>query len=824
MQPLVCRQNPIGLTLALLGLLTLPVVATAQTAGTQEIVLEGLNYGNEAEAQGAWHPSERTAPVRLVREDGTVALEVALPFASQPAWPRSVHDRRVSLDLSRPGEFLVEVLVEPVEAVGYISLYFRSGEGWYAASGSVTRPGRQVLRFRKSDFRTEERPQGWHQIDGIRISFWRGQNLDGRARIYRLVAVRHAIAILGPAAAIYGRDPEYRTARETLQRFARLLDDLGLEYDEWDDASPNPQIWAEQKVIIVPYHPRLTPDATKALAEAIRQGTRVFLNYQAPAELLGLLGIGKTRWVGQQFPGQFAEVRFDRQILPDLPEVMRQSSWNVTEAEPAAADAQVIGWWYTASGEATRKPAMILSPRGAFFSHILLDGDTENQRLMLAAVLSALLPELKTEITRGLLTRAVQVGHLTSLDELRAWLKTYLPDSTHPAWQSFAEAEQSLLAVREAQSQGKAPSINLRELQQLRGKLIQAYLSAQPSPHVEGRAYWNHSGLGAYPGDWERTARELSEAGFNMVLPNMLWAGLAHYASDILPRSEAFQEYGDQIEQCVAACHRHGLEVHVWKVNFNLSNAPQLFMDQMRAAGRTQMTRRGEPSNWLCPSHPENQRLEVETMLEVVRKYPVDGIHFDYIRYPGPDNCFCPGCRQRFEAEMGVKVAQWPDDCVSGPLRSQYLEWRRRNITRVVEAVSREARQIRPGIKISAAVFAEYPACRDSVGQDWVSWVHAGYLDFVCPMDYTNNHEQFVRWVKNQWQATQGKIPMYPGIGAYRLDGPDQVVAQIALARLAGVPGFTIFNLDEQSPKTIFPAVKMGATRTPATPPHRTQR
>ena len=810
------RQRQLLSALAIIGMLGWPVAATAQTWGTQETVLEGLAYVAEIDAQRAWQPSERTAPVRLVHENGTRVLEVALPFASQPDWPRSVHDRQMSLDLSRPGEFLLEVSVEPVEAVGYLSLYFRSGKGWYAASGSVTRPGRQVLRFRKSDFRIEEHPSGWDRIDGIRISFWRGQNVDGRARIYRLVAVRHAIAILAPAAAIYGRDPEYRVARETFQRFAKLLDDLGLGYDEWDDASPNPQVWAQQKVIIVPYHPRLSPEATKALGLAIRQGTRVFLNYQAPTELLGLLGIGKARWVGQQFPGQFAEVRFDRQILPDLPEVMRQSSWNITEVEPATTDARVIAWWYSASGEATGKPAMILSPRGAFFSHILLEGDVENQRLMVAAVLTAMAPELKTEVIRGLLSRAVQVGHLTTLDELREWLKTYLPDRTHPAWQSFAEAEQILLAVREAESQGKAPPVNLRELQQVRGKLVEAYLSAQPSPNVEGRAYWNHSGLGIYPGDWERTAKELSEAGFNMVVPNMLWAGLAHYASDILPRSEAFQKYGDQIEQCVAACHRHGVEVHVWKVNFNLTNAPRSFVDQMRAAGRTQITGRGEPSNWLCPSHPENQRLEVDTMLEVVRKYPVDGIHFDYIRYPGPDNCFCPGCRQRFEAEMGVKVPQWPEDCVSGPLRSRYLEWRRRNITRVVEAVSREARQIRPGIKISAA-------CRDSVGQDWVSWVQAGYLDFVCPMDYTNNPEQFVRWVKNQWQATQGKIPMYPGIGAFRLDGPDQVVGQIALARLAGVPGFTIFNLDEQSPKTILPAVKMGATRNPATPPHRTQ-
>ena len=46
----------------------------------------------------------------------------------------------------------------------------------------------------------------------------------------------------------------------------------------------------------------------------------------------------------------------------------------------------------------------------------------------------------------------------------------------------------------------------------------------------------------------------------------MLWGGSAHYASDLLPRSETFEKYGDQLEQCCAAAKKHGLEVHVWKV------------------------------------------------------------------------------------------------------------------------------------------------------------------------------------------------------------------------------------------------------------------
>jgi len=789
----------------------------------REIVLEDASYASEELAQQAWRASDQTPAIRLMEAEGAKVLEVTLPFASQADLPRSVHDRDVKLDLSRPGEFVLEVAVDRPEAVGHLSLYFRSGAGWYAGGGSVTSAGKQAVRFVKSQFRTEGQPAGWNQIDGIRISFWRGASVDAHARIYRLMAIQHPVALLIPGQ-LKGREgSESRTVREVAERVGQLLTDLGLGHDTLDDSNPDVDAWAEKAIILVPYAPQLSPEATEALAEATRRGTKLILFYQAPQELFKLLGVGKTRWMAREYEGQFAEVRFDRTILPDLPVLMRQSSWNITEAVPEVGDTKVIGWWFDSQGKPTERAAMVLSPHGAFFSHILLGGDAENQRIMLAAVMGALRADLKPLILRGLIAKVTRVGHLQNLDELREWLKIHAPDTTSLPWQSFKEAE-SLLS-RMSEKGGTPPdTVSLAEIERLRQKIAMAYLTVQPSPSREGRAYWNHTGLGAYPGDWERTARELSEAGFNMVLPNMLWAGLAHYASDLLPRSASFEKYGDQIEQCVAACHKHGIEVHVWKVNFNLSTAPRAFVEQMRSAGRTQVTRRGEPTNWLCPSHPENQKLERDTMLEVVKKYAVDGIHFDYIRYPDGDNCYCDGCRQRFEKEMGIRVDHWPEDCYSGRLKESYRNWRCQQITRLVEAVAKEAKQLRPEIKVSAAVFSEYPACRESVGQDWVSWVKAGYLDFICPMDYTEDDRRFERLVKTQLEQIGGRIPMYPGIGAYRLDGPDRVVGQIALARQLGTQGFTIFDLNEHSPQTIFPAVGAGATRVKATPPHCGQR
>lgn len=179
-----------------------------------------------------------------------------------------------------------------------------------------------------------------------------------------------------------------------------------------------------------------------------------------------------------------------------------------------------------------------------------------------------------------------------------------------------------------------------------------------------------------------------------------------------------------------------------------------------------------------------------------MRKYDVDGIHFDYIRYPGPSNCYCDPCRQRFEERAGVKVADWPRDVLrEGPHYAAYQEFRRQNITRLVKAVSEEAHRLKPWIKVSAAVFQEWPAVRESIGQDWGHWVEQGYLDFVCPMNYTNANHSFRTHVQVQRDAVASRIPLYPGVGASAPGLPlDQVLDQVGIARAEGADGFIVFQ------------------------------
>ena len=284
---------------------------------------------------------------------------------------------------------------------------------------------------------------------------------------------------------------------------------------------------------------------------------------------------------GSSGQGQFAEIRFEAADVAGLPAAVRQDSWNLMVFRPAGFHARVAGRWYDDAGQPSGQAALLLSDRGAVLTHIVLPEDREGKKQMLAAVLGYLSPPLWRRMAAAELDRAGRAGQCGSFAETAAFVRA---GRDNAAELLSATAGITLAGARRDFALGRfveAAAGARRGHQQL----VEAYLRAQPSRTREARAVWNHSGAGAYPGDWDRSARELARNGLNMIFPNMLWGGLAHYPSDVLPRSDIFRKYGDQVAQCVAAAKRHGLEVHVWKVHFNLAGAPPEFVAQDAPGG-----------------------------------------------------------------------------------------------------------------------------------------------------------------------------------------------------------------------------------------------
>ena len=401
------------------------------------------------------------------------------------------------------------------------------------------------------------------------------------------------------------------------------------------------------------------------------------------------------------------------------------------------------------------------------------------------------------------------LAFLLQSDKLKTTIRQYmLKMATTAAGKTDPNAEKTSAEMTRIEQEQGFPKFIEACLGRHSDELYKATAPLRDSKTLPFRGWWNHSGMGAYKGDWERTAAELEQAGFNAVFPNPVWSGEAIYPSDFIPPSPNLKTYGDQLDACVKACHKHGIQVHVWKVNFNLKHRiSNEYLEKLRQEGRLQKDSAGEDYPWLCPSNPKNIDLEVNSMVEIATKYPVDGVHFDYIRYDGRDLCLCDGCRARFEKAIGKKVENWPDDCLKGELRPQWLQWRADLITNIVRTTHQKVKAVRPDCKISAAVFITYPSIIETIGQDWAAWANEGIVDFLCPMNYSLDANSYGRFYVRQVQFVKPDFPLYPGIGEWKLT-PDGTVAQMLKAYELNCPGFMIYDLTEDSAGRILPLLK----------------
>jgi uncharacterized lipoprotein YddW (UPF0748 family) len=776
----------------------LAALALASGTSAADLIIDDFAYASDTAAQAAWDPGGDSPEVSMAEGApwGERVMLMPCPFTQDIS--RVYWDRDVALDLTGHQAIALEIFAPDPTAISSFTLYFRSPGGWFGESFSLVVADWNFIRLPRSDFSTEGSPAGWDQIEGIRLSPWKGLAHDTTLAIRELRAFTPEILLTGD---LYG------------DNLPAMLTELGLEYGTATEAEILAGALDEARLLFVSYEANLSAAAMDVIDTWVAGGGRVIAFYSLPSRMASLLGVQDLGWSGQDMRA----MHFDAPDIVGLPDTVIQASWNITRAQPNRPDARVIATWEADDGTMLSDAAWLLSDTGAWMAHVLLSDGGEAKRQMLLALVGHFLPDVWPGASGRALSLMGHVGPHTVFTAAVASIEanaTHTPRlATTQAWLASAEAlRQSALA---AHASAEYPA-SVEHAGGAREALREAYYRSQRSSIPEMRAAWNHSGTGAYPGDWPRTADALADCGFNAVFPNMLWGGLAHYPSALLPHSDTYTSLGDQIAQCVDACHARGVEVHVWKVNWNLSNAPQSFIDTMRAAGRTQVDVYGTDLDWLCPSDPDNLALERDTMLEVARLYDVDGIHFDYIRYPNGDTCFCDPCRARFEAQMGQTVANWPTDCHGGGVSAEaYRDWRADQITALVRAVREAVDAEDLDVEISAAVFNSYPHCRSSVGQDWVAWMDEGLLDLLCPMDYTDSAVEFEMLVQSQSGFVAGRIPLVPGIGVSASRStlsPDQAILQASLTRSLGAQGFILFNLGTDLAERHLPAFALGFT------------
>ena len=331
---------------------------------------------------------------------------------------------------------------------------------------------------------------------------------------------------------------------------------------------------------------------------------------------------------------------------------------------------------------------------------------------------------------------------------------------------------------------------------------------AQPAAAPELRAIWVdafHAGIRS-PAEAANLVSDAKRIHANTLIVQVRRRGDALYTGGLEPPLDDtnYQPSFDALAHIVSAAHAAGLQVHAW-INampvwrdeappsaarhvFNL-HGPAATGDACWLTAARDGTKKFPVGYFLDPGHPAAQDHLVTVYLDIVRRYDVDGIHFDYMRYPetegpalprGADVGYNPVSVARFQRATGRTDVPAPDD-------QAWIDWRRRQVTQLMRHISIEARAIKPRIKVGAATIAwgrppesladfKNVAPMQRVFQDWQGWLAEGLLDLAVPMNYAREHDERVRGWFNGWIAWEKKHKadrqLAVGIGGY-LSAPE---------------------------------------------------
>ena len=291
----------------------------------------------------------------------------------------------------------------------------------------------------------------------------------------------------------------------------------------------------------------------------------------------------------------------------------------------------------------------------------------------------------------------------------------------------------------------------------------------------------------------------LQAANFNMVFLQTRLRGDVIYRSKIEPASKTFSgRWGelpgyDPLAFAIEECHKRGMECHAWFVTFPLGTDKSIkeMGKQSVVRKHPKLCKRHNGEWYLDPGVPGTADYLLSLVKEIVEGYDIDGIHFDYIRYPEEAKKFPDG---KLYNQSGKK--------------RQLADWRRENINRIVYRLYDYVKQVKPWVQVSSSPLGKYNRIEqvpnagwtayESVYQDPKRWMEEGKQDMIVPMMYYL-HKNFFPFVDNWVSLSNGRL-IVPGLGAYRMDKSEadwtvnDITDQIDYSRYFGGAGCAFFR------------------------------
>ena len=275
----------------------------------------------------------------------------------------------------------------------------------------------------------------------------------------------------------------------------------------------------------------------------------------------------------------------------------------------------------------------------------------------------------------------------------------------------------------------------------------------------------------------------------------------AVYRSEIEPWSEFLTgEMGkpqnfDPLEFVVAEAHKRGILVHAW-FNPYRSYHPSAKTISNKHISKTnpEMVRQYGRYIWMDPTDAAVQAHSISVIKDVVRRYDIDGVHFDDYFYP------------YIEKDAAGNDIPFPDDANWNAYQAKggnlgRSDWRRMHVNNFIAAVGSEVKRIKPQVMYGISPFGIWQPMPElgiegfnsfeGLYADSRKWLQDGTVDYLVPQLYwetarrTQSFPILLDWWKSQ---NVKKRHLWPGIATYRIGRnadwtSDELLNQIALAR-----------------------------------------
>jgi len=320
--------------------------------------------------------------------------------------------------------------------------------------------------------------------------------------------------------------------------------------------------------------------------------------------------------------------------------------------------------------------------------------------------------------------------------------------------------------------------------------------------------------------------RELTELierierlNLNVVIIQVRPASDAFYPSEIEPWSHfltgkqglAPVSFFDPLAFAIELCHSKGMELHAWFNPFRVRNngyyelSPNSF-----AALNPRYTHLFDNKLFLDPGIPQVRNHIVKVIMEVVRKYDIDAIHFDDYFYPYP-----------------IRGRKYPDTKTFSTYGKRFYpnklsDWRRDNINKFIEVLHDSIKAFKPSVKLGVSPFGVWrnksddpngsPGVKattsyDDLYADVYKWLANDWIDYVIPQLYWEQGNIFgdftvlAKW----WNDHCFGKPLYLGQALYKSAGyskvftnPTEISEQISILRkFKNVGGFALYSASQ---------------------------